>query len=78
MKLKLDENLSRHLKPLLAATGQQQSGNTVASLLPLSDASKNRFEVLPLGSESAARRAENFHANIPSIRIDFGARAPSA
>ena len=46
-------------------------------LLPVREDSNISLEVLRLGSESAARRAENFHANIPSTWIDSGCEAPS-
>ena len=36
-----------------------------STLYPLLKDSKKLFEVLRLGSESPARRAENFHTNIP-------------
>jgi len=46
-------------------------------LLPVRTSSNILLEVLRLGSESPARRTENFHANIPSTWIDSGEEAPS-
>ena len=69
--------LSTRLGEQKWTTKRQQSGNMSPVLLPLHDGSKNRFEVLRLGSESAARRAENIHRDIPSTWIDSGGRASS-
>jgi len=65
----------RHLTARMTGSGDK-SGLHVASFVATRDGSKICFEVLRLGSEGAARRAENFHHGIPANRIDPGFGAP--